>query len=355
MSGADPRVLIFNWHEPYLALLARTGGDFLVADWHRRWSAACRPLPANAQLVSDPEQARALLEGAGIDLVLCQTPADLDWSAPYPGPIVYLAHNRLENEVRGQPAGAAAALRERVRARLEAAGGRFVAISEMKRASWDLGGVVIPPGVDLAEYGGWTGEEARALTVANLIVERDHMLGYSRLAAALTDLPWRIVGTNPALGVSEAESWPALRAAYRTHRLYAHATQWPWEDGWNLALLEAMATGMPVVTWANPTGPLREGLEGFVARDAQTFRRRAGQLLEDPALGRRLGELARKRVAECFPLDAFCERWRAVLLEAADPARPSWRGARPASGDPGPAASSAASGLDAAAVCGPRA
>jgi GT2 family glycosyltransferase/2-polyprenyl-3-methyl-5-hydroxy-6-metoxy-1,4-benzoquinol methylase len=333
VNGTGLGVLAFNWHEPYLALLARTGFGFLVADWPRRWNAAFRPRPANARLVRDPEEARALAADRRLDLVLCQTPADLDWVTPHTLPVVYLAHNRLDNEVRGQPAGTAEALRERVRTRLARTGGRFVAISEMKRTSWGLDGVVIPPGLDCAEYGGWTGERTAALTVGNFLAERDHMLGYSRLAAALTELPWRIIGTNPALGVGEAKSWDALRAAYRIHRLYAHATQWPWEDGWNLALLEAMATGMPVVAWANPTTPIREGLEGFVADGPEALRRWARRLIEDIDLARRLGERARDRVAELFPLDAFLERWRTVLLEAADPARRAWPVSGTARGD----------------------
>lgn len=336
-SCPGPRVLLFNWHEPYLGLLARAGGDFLVADWPRRWNPALHPLPPNARLLAGPEEAAALVADGGVDLVLCQTAADLDWLGDRPVPTVFLAHNSLDNEVRGRAAGAARALAERVRARLARHGGRFVAISAMKLASWGLEGVVIPPGLDLAEWGGWTGERAAALTVANLIVERDHMLGHSRLAAGLAGLPWRIVGTNPALGQREADSREALRAAYRSHRLYAHGTQWPWEDGWNLALLEAMATGMPVVAWANPTGPVRDGLEGFTADDPGTFRLRARRLLEDADLGRRLGERARSRVAELFPLEAFLERWRAVLAEAADPARRARPGASPAA-DQGPAA-----------------
>ncbi len=318
------KVLAFNWHEPYLALLARVGFTWIVADWRRRWNAAYRPLPGNARLISDPEETRALVAGGGVDLVLCQTADDLAWLGPHPLPVVYLAHNSLDNEVRGQPAGAAEALRERVRGRLERHGGRFVAISAMKRERWALDGAVIPPGIDPAEYGGYTGEVAAALTVGNLLPERAHMLGFAELRAALDGLPWRVVGTNPSLGVREAESWDALRAAYRAHRLYAHATLWPWEDGYNLALLEAMATGMPAVTWANPTSPVREGLEGFAAEDPASFTHWVRRLLDDPDLARRLGARARTTVADRFPLEAFVERWRAVLEEAADRRRRAW-------------------------------
>ena len=325
-AAGAPRVLAFNWHEPYLALLARTGAAWSVATWHRPWNRAYRPVPASVRLVDDPEEARTLIEDRRVDLVLCQAPDDLAWLGDRPIPVVYLAHNSLANETRVAPPGTAEALRERVGRRLARHGGLFVAISDMKLASWGLPGRVVPPGVDPGEYTGWTGEAAAALTVGNLLAERDHMLGYSALAAALAGLPWRILGTNPTLGVREAPDWDALRAAYRTHRCYAHATRWPWEDGWNLALLEAMATGMPVVTWTHPTSPIRPGLEGFLADDAEDFRRWVRRLLDDPELAARLGARARARALACFPLDAFVARWQTVLAQAADPARRAWPG-----------------------------
>src|SRR5262249_41614146 len=153
----------------------------------------------------------------------------------------------------------------------------------------NLEGDVIPPGIDAAEYGGYTGQLACALTVANLLREREHMLGYRELATGLHGLPWRVIGANPTLGTTESPSWEDLKAEYRSHRLYAHATLWPWEDGYNLAMLEAMATGMPVLAWANPTSPIAEGVDGFVAEDREMFAYWAQRLLDDGDLALRLG------------------------------------------------------------------
>jgi len=332
--GGSMTVLCFNWHEPYLALLARAGVDLVVADWRRPWNARFRPLPAGARLCSDPGEASQLVADRRVDVVVCQTPDDLAWLGDRDVPALYLAHNSLPNEVRGREPGAADAVRALVRETLARRRGVFVAISDMKRESWGLDGLVIPPGIDVADHGGYTGETVAALTVGNLLRERTHMLGHVELEAALRGLPWRILGANPALGAAEAESFEALKAAYRAHRFYAHATLAPWEDGYNLALLEAMATGMPPVVWANPTGFVREGVDGFVAEDAETFRHWAVRLLDDADLARRVGERSRRSVAERFPLQAFAERWRAALEQAAD--RPL--AARPAPAAPAPAA-----------------
>lgn len=319
MTSPGLMILTFNWHEPYLHLLAKTGHWLIVCDWMRPWRAGCRPLPSNAIRVSSEEDAAALVRDGRADLVLCQNPADLVWLGETPLPTIFLSHNVLANEVAGRDEASATQLREFVRAALGRRRGLFVAISELKRQSWGLDGLVIPPGIDLQEYGGYTGEAAEALTVGNLLRERSHMLGTDFLEGALAALPWRIVGQNPGLPSAEAESWDALKALYRQARLYANATTWPWEDGYNLAMLEAMATGMPVVSLANPTSPLTEGIDGFLAEDAASFGRWIVRLLQDPALARRVGANARRTVADLFPLGAFTERWNeafARCLEA---------------------------------------
>jgi GT2 family glycosyltransferase/2-polyprenyl-3-methyl-5-hydroxy-6-metoxy-1,4-benzoquinol methylase len=322
-GDAGLTILTFNWHEAYFALLARAGHRWLVADWDRSWNSACRPLPANAQLVSDAAEAADLVAAGRVDLVVAQTAFDLAWVEDRAVPLVYLAHNHLVNDVRDRDPGAASVLQAAVARMLERHGGLFVTISEMKRESWGLDGAVIPPGIDVAEYGGYRGDTAAALTVANLLRERAHMLGFDQLQAGLEGLPWTIVGASPSLQSREATSWDALKDLYRAHRLYAHATQWPWEDGHNLALLEAMATGMPVVAWANPTSVIREGRDGFVADDPETFTAWTRRLLDDHELAHRLGEQARRRVAEQFPLEAFVERWRAALAQAANSRPPA--------------------------------
>src|SRR5262245_15249649 len=86
-----------------------------------------------------------------------------------------------------------------------------------------------------------------------------------------------------------------------------------------------MATGMPVVSWVNPTSPISEGRDGFLAEDAEMFGHWCRRLLGDPDLALRLGAQARRTVAERFCLEQFVERWRAAIERAASGAR----GARP--------------------------
>jgi len=72
-----------------------------------------------------------------------------------------------------------------------------------------------------------------------------------------------------------------------------------------LALLQAMATGMPCI--AANIGGIPEALEGgcgalVTPGDVRSLRRAMERLIEDPLLAARLGAAARKRVAEGFSL-----------------------------------------------------
>jgi glycosyltransferase involved in cell wall biosynthesis len=106
-----------------------------------------------------------------------------------------------------------------------------------------------------------------------------------------------------------ADDWEDLKEQLRTHRVYLYTPIFPYEDGYNLALLEAMATGMPIATLKSATSPVHDGSEGVVASTAEELRGRVIALLDDPAEALRLGNGARKRVEHEFPISRFQNAW----------------------------------------------
>ena len=88
-----------------------------------------------------------------------------------------------------------------------------------------------------------------------------------------------------------------------------------YEDGYNLSMLEAMATGMPLVATPNRTSPIRNGITGYIDPDPGVLHERLAALLEDAELAFRLGEQARSSVAEEFPLDRFTTAWESLFEE----------------------------------------
>jgi glycosyltransferase involved in cell wall biosynthesis len=198
----------------------------------------------------------------------------------------------------------------------------IVFVSPAKQESWDLDGRVILPGIDMSLYGGYEGDTPCALHVGNLKRELASVSGLDVLQRVVSGLPLTLRGLNPHIpGSRLSAGWDELRETMRTHRLYVNATQAPFEDGYNLAMLEAMATGMPVVTTAHPTSPIVDGVNGYVSGDVGVLRERVLELLEDPARACALGAAASTTVSERFPLDRFRRSWRDVITEAAAAAR----------------------------------
>ena len=102
--------------------------------------------------------------------------------------------------------------------------------------------------------------------------------------------------------------------------MYLHTAVYPYEDGFNLALLEAMATGMPVATVRNPTSPIRDGVDGVVGATAAELRGKVIELLAAPDEARRLGSEARRTLERRFPIEEFREGWQQLARELRAPA-----------------------------------
>jgi GT2 family glycosyltransferase/2-polyprenyl-3-methyl-5-hydroxy-6-metoxy-1,4-benzoquinol methylase/spore maturation protein CgeB/Tfp pilus assembly protein PilF len=323
------KILTFNWHDPYIYLLAQTGHDIHVGDWMQRadgtrgWDLRKRPVPTNVTLLDQQVKAVAGLQGGRFDLAIAHTLQDIAFLERFDVPAVFLTHNALQNDGQNDPR-LMGEFRQSVQTFLATRRSAFAAISQMKLDSWGLGGFIVKPGIPLEDYDGFEGSESRALSVGNLFVERDFMLGYSAIAEGLDGMPHHLVGVNPSLpGVRQAEDWDELRSFYRSHRVYVNATVEAFEDGYNLGMLEAMATGMPVVTTRNATSPIVDGQNGFVCDTPGQMRECVQKLLDEPDLARILGSRARETVHGQFSVEVFVSTWNAIFADClcAEPAR----------------------------------
>jgi glycosyltransferase involved in cell wall biosynthesis len=326
------RVLTFNWHEAYLCLLAKTGHQWEIVERRKggtsTWFYETRPVPANARLVTEGT-ARDRLRRGGYDVVVCHNLHDALLVHEYEVARVLVFHNKLTTELAlgGNQVDRATVLAEYRRLLDASPGFLLVFISPSKQEDWGLEGTVIRPGIDLAEYGGYEGSEARALRIGNFMRDRDLMLGYSIQRAVLGGRPSTLLGLNEGEADGRfTRSWDDLKACLRSHRFLLSTTVHPFEDGYNLATLEAMATGMPVVSLDNPTSPVRDGVNGYISNDLDYLRDRIDLLFRDRELARALGAAARHTVEVEFPIDRFTAAWNCVLESAS--ARQ--RGRRPA-------------------------
>ncbi|MDP1569128.1 MAG: glycosyltransferase [Vicinamibacterales bacterium] len=323
------RILTFNWHEAYVSTLAKTGHAFDVVErmkgGSRAWFYETRPLPPNARVVREAT-AREGLRRHGYDVLICHNVKDVLWARDLDVPKVLVLHNQLSTEIAlgGWSVDAAAHRAEVQRVVDDTAHLRIVCISERKRADWDVDAVVITPGIDLADYDGYTGADARVLRVGNFMKARDVMLGYQDQLRILKGQPSTLLGLNePEPGAESrfSRSWDDLKQCFRSHRVFLNTTVEGYEDGYNLAMLEAMATGMPIVSTPNQSSPIENGVNGFVSADREWLGEQIAVLLADQPLAERLGQAARQTVARRFAMADFVAKWNRVFDETAALAR----------------------------------
>jgi glycosyltransferase involved in cell wall biosynthesis len=91
-------------------------------------------------------------------------------------------------------------------------------------------------------------------------------------------------------------------------------------EGFPNALLEAMAVGLPCVTFDCPSGPRDISMDGQVAllvplNDERALAHELGRLMMDADLRRSLGNKARASVTERFALNRVLEQWDSLFEE----------------------------------------
>jgi hypothetical protein len=310
---AEPRLLTFNWHESYVHALASIGGAWDVVlrtkGGRSDWWEQIRPFPGNARVVDEATAIETARRG-GYHAAVCHNLLDLGAIADTDTPTITIFHTSKVYEL---AAGLDGEAFERYGKPLLARS-TPVCVSPMKRDTWGIDAEVILPGIDAAAYEGWVGHTRAILHVGNLKRELGAINGMPALEQAVAGLPFTLLGLNPTIaGARLSHSWSDLRANMRTHRAYVHTSIAPYEDGYNLAMLEAMATGMPTVALAHPTCPITDGVDGRVGADGRAVGRALLELLEDDEEAGRLGRAARETICRLYPIETFRTRWRELL------------------------------------------
>lgn len=302
------RLLTFNSQEHYVWLLSQLGFDLdIVTDLPGRtlrWDHQLRPVPAGARLLD-----RRDVSGPYV-AAIAHTLTDLDALATLQLPVVLVLHDTViaTSDV---PDAARRALVSRVAQR----GAHVVAVSEAKADSWAIACDVIPPGLDHGWFGEWSGKVAAGLWLAGCgripdtawPLRRDEDDG----------IPKRIVGQDSAQrGAMPSSDWTELRALMTSHRFFIHMHDDRRDDAWDLASIEAMLSGMPIVCAGGRDCPVQHGVSGIVSGDAGVLRQGMRQLLADQDLARAMGVEARKAAMRRFPRALFIFRWHRAIESA---------------------------------------
>lgn len=312
-------LLTFNCHEPYLHCLAKVGYEIDAIDGLpgrvvSSWDEQARPIPKNIKLISlnDISNHQNYVAGIAHNITDLLALRDIDI------PKILVFHVNLEARINE---GGANITQDRVSRDiakyLNYIGGIVVSVSHSKLASWNIPGHVILPPVDPCEYDCYTGELPIGLRVSNQVSLRNKLLCWNVHDAIVKGFEWHLVGYNPDMeGVGPAKDWEHLKDLFKTHRYYIHTAREGLEDGYNLALLEAMCTGMPIVSTFCENSPVEDGVSGFVSNDIDYLRSGIRSLIADRELAIKMGMKARLTAIEKFPLEQFITKWQAAIGEA---------------------------------------
>lgn len=313
------KILNINQHTPYSYLLAKTGNMFYMFG---EWDVSERPISENIRIVSGKDIPHILKEidvviGHKINSDICRFALNrIRFRLPY----IQIIHG--SKYTTGFSVAKSKILLKHFYAltilnilkRLDLI--NIVFNSHYDMNTWPINGHLIRFGISLEEMYLYKGETESVLVVGNSL-NRKHF-DFKSLLILKNRLSLYIVGDTPNFEDSfQANSWKQLRNYYSEFRVLLNLAGNP-ERGYNLSMLEAMASGMPVVSVYHPNSPIQDGWSGFLVKDVYEMEKKCRVLLEDHSLARQMGANARETVKRHFSIDKFTRRWNSFLTSVVE-------------------------------------
>jgi len=319
---SNQRLLVFDCHEAWVYQLhwLDVAMDVVVGLKGRAatgWDEAMRPVPPNARLVNLDEVLSSRLPYA---CIITHNLSDLLDAKSLGGPRLLVIHASLDGIVATQPnAPPLDQLRAAVTQYVRLIRAHVIAVSTLKGRTWGFERDIVPFSADPSDYLPYEGDLAWGLRVANNISAKAKVLLWDFHRQAFDDLPITLVGHNDDIpGIAPARDWAHLKGMLSRHRFFVHTAHPRLEDGYNMATLEAMAAGLPVLGNCHPSSPITHGVDGFLADDPAELRAYAIRLLNDRDLAKRMGRAAQDTVARRFSPQMFKEGIIRAIERAAD-------------------------------------
>jgi hypothetical protein len=318
-------LLVFNCHEPWVYQLAYLGFNLdiiigLKGRYTIGWDEQMRPIPPNARLITLSE---AISSQTDYYCIITNNTTDLLDVKSRNEPKILVLHSSIEGRIQEEKSTINPEdLKNILHKYIDAAGAHVVATSMFKGESWGFTEDLVHFGIDVNEYYTHTGENPCGLRICNFISSRRKILLWDLHEKAFEGIPVKLVGHNPDIaGVGAAASWDELKKDLQSHRFYIHTADPRYESGFNMASIEAMAGGMPVIGNQHPTSPIKHGVSGFLSDNPDELRMFANILLKDKELANLMGLQARKAAIERFSIERFA--WSFNL--SIEKAREKWQ------------------------------
>jgi glycosyltransferase involved in cell wall biosynthesis len=198
----------------------------------------------------------------------------------------------------------------------QAAATRWVLPLEIARRK-----VIIGMGMDLRTYGHHNGRSGGVLVVGQHIQTRGNEKGYEDLRRLAEKLPITVVGRGSediSGGVGPAADYTQLLRYYRTKKVFLNPSRLL-----GISTLEAMATGMPVISFRMLNSDvIVDGINGLLVDTVEEAEKALRRLLRNPDLASSLGKKARITIRARFSPALFVQRWNSLFRQAVYEFRP---------------------------------
>jgi hypothetical protein len=192
----------------------------------------------------------------------------------------------------------------------QAAAARWIVPTE---SAWRK--VIIGMGLDTDVYKDHHGKAGDILVVAQHIRSRGNEKGRDNLLELSRHLSITVVGRGSE-GLPGAQgpanNYDELLQHYRSHKIFLNPS-----NTLGLSTLEAMATGMAVVTFRTINSDvIQHGVNGLVVDTVDEAVIALQQLLKNEPLLKSLGTNARQTIQQRFRQDLFVQRWNTLFRNA---------------------------------------
>lgn len=211
-------------------------------------------------------------------------------------------------------------------------GMKLVRYSKMEQNLPDFIGVdaVIPFYKDENEFKGWTGSEKRVINFTQSLKGRGEFCHYNHIMKVFQGFPSLVYGSgNDDLGPMNGGDMPydIMKGALRENRVFFYGGTWP--APYTLTLIEAMMTGIPVVSIGKKLAEnihgvakddvgnffdipniITDEVNGYYSDDISILRGRIHRLLNDADLAKKIGDAGRVKAIELFGKNKAKDAWR---------------------------------------------
>jgi glycosyltransferase involved in cell wall biosynthesis len=182
-----------------------------------------------------------------------------------------------------------------------------------QKEEFGVEGDVIYYGIDTEEFKGYEGSFNNILTVVTDYRSRDQVTGYSLYQRLIEGLPAHNYGRQDDGAISLiSRDYEHLKSLYRNYAVFLDTAL---HSPLSMSMLEAMATGMPVVTHPHDDMPLiiENDVNGIISGNEEYLKEKLRELLSDRKYRQRLGDAARETIKARFSIEQFKKSWTELI------------------------------------------